>query len=96
VAHAGGKSSAPSLAVTWRKARCMAASRLRFTALHGGGTGAARREGLGRLAHHAGKAVGHAATLRGRRVVGDLAGLAGTLGWLLSRNRAGQGGRAPG
>jgi GT2 family glycosyltransferase len=96
VAHAGGRSSAPSLAVTWRKARCMAFSRLRFTQLHGGGAGAAGREGLGRLAHHAGKALGHALTLKGRRVVGDLAGLAGTLGWLLSRDRGGQGGRAPG
>lgn len=82
VAHAGGRSSAPSLAVTWRKARCMAWSRLRFTALHGGGAAAARREGLGRLGHHGGKALGHALTWRGRRVVADLAGLAGTLAWL--------------
>jgi N-acetylglucosaminyl-diphospho-decaprenol L-rhamnosyltransferase len=94
VAHAGGRSSAPSLAVTWRKARCMAFSRLRFAALHGGGAAAARREALGRLLHHAGKAAGHALTGRGRRVVGDVAGLAGTLAWLAGGSppgRAGQG-----
>jgi len=85
VAHAGGRSSAPALGVTWRKARCMAWSRLRFTALHGGGAAAARREGLGRLLHHGGKALGHALTLKGRRAVGDLGGLAGTLAWLTGR-----------
>jgi GT2 family glycosyltransferase len=85
VAHAGGRSSPPALSTTWRKARCMAWSRLRFTALHGGGAAAARREGLGRLAHHAGKALGHALTLRRARLAADLAGLAGTLAWLRGR-----------
>jgi len=85
VAHAGGRSSAPSLGVAWRKARCMAWSRLRFTALHGGGGEAARREGLGRALHHAGKALGHALSLKGRRVVADVGGLAGTLAWLGGR-----------
>jgi GT2 family glycosyltransferase len=85
VAHAGGRSSAPSLATEWRKARCMAWSRLRFLALHGGGTGAARQEGARRLAHHAGKALGHALTLQGRRLVADAAGFAGTLAWLRGR-----------
>jgi GT2 family glycosyltransferase len=85
VAHAGGRSSPPSLATTWRKARSMAWSRLRFAALHGGGPAAARQEGLGRLAHHAGKALGHALTMRPRRAASDLAGLAGTLAWLRGR-----------
>jgi GT2 family glycosyltransferase len=85
VAHAGGRSSPPSLSTTWRKARCMAWSRLRFTELHGGGAGVARREGLGRLAHHAGKALGHAATLRTGKLAADLAGLAGSLAWLRGR-----------
>lgn len=85
VAHAGGRSSPPSLATTWRKARCMAWSRLRFTALHGGGPAAARREGFGRLGHHAGKALGHAVTFRKDKLAADLAGLAGTLAWLRGR-----------
>jgi GT2 family glycosyltransferase len=85
VAHAGGGSSPPSLRTTWLKARCMAWSRLRFTALHGGGETAARRDAGGRLLHHAGKACGHAATLRGRKLVADLAGLAGTLAWMRGR-----------
>jgi GT2 family glycosyltransferase len=85
VAHAGGRSSPPSLATTWRKARCLAWSRLRFAALHGGGEAAARREGWGRLLHHAGKALGHAATLRGRKLAADLAGFAGTWAWLRGR-----------
>jgi GT2 family glycosyltransferase len=82
VAHAGGRSSAPALATTWRKARAMAFSRLRFAALHGGGPGAARQEGARRLAHHAGKALGHAASFQGRKLVADLGGFAGTLAWL--------------
>jgi GT2 family glycosyltransferase len=82
VAHAGGRSSPPALATTWRKARCMAWSRLRFTALHGGGEAAARREARHRLAHHAGKAAGHALTLRVGKTTADLAGIAGTLAWL--------------
>ncbi|PWS38004.1 glycosyltransferase family 2 protein [Falsiroseomonas bella] len=85
VAHAGGRSSPPTLATTWRKARCMAWSRLRFTALHGGGAAAARREARARLLHHAGKAAGHALTLRIGKTVADLAGIAGTLAWLRGR-----------
>ncbi len=84
VAHEGGRSSPLSLEVTWRKARCMAWSRLRYTALHGGGAAVARREGVGRLAYHAGKALGHALRLKGRRVLADLAAFAGTLAWLLT------------
>jgi GT2 family glycosyltransferase len=82
VAHAGGKSSPASLRTIWLKARCMAWSRLRFTALHGGGETVARREGWRRLAHHAGKALGHALTLQPRKLTSDLAGLAGTLAWM--------------
>lgn len=85
VAHAGGGSSAPSRAVSWRKAHCMAWSRLRFTALHGGGPAVARREAARRLAHHAGKAAGHALTLQAGKLRADLAGLAGTLAWLRGR-----------
>ena len=76
VAHAGGRSSAPSLRVRWRKAFHMALSRQVYSARHGAGDAAAR------LLHHAGKALGHALTLRGARLVEDLAGLAGTLAWL--------------
>jgi len=82
VAHAGGRSSGPSRAIAWRKAHAMAWSRLRFTALHGGGVAAARREAGRRLLHHGGKALGHALTLRGDKLRADLAGLAGTLAWL--------------
>jgi GT2 family glycosyltransferase len=87
VRHAGGASSAPSAAVAWRKARHMAWSRLRYAAKRGGdaGAGAARREARARLLHHAAKALGHAATLRGRRAWADLAGLAGTLAWMRGR-----------
>jgi len=84
VFHAGGRSSPPSLATTWRKARCMAWSRLRFAALHGS-LDAARRDGRRRVAHHLGKALGHALTVRPRKAVADLAGLAGTLAWLRGR-----------
>lgn len=85
VAHAGGRSSPPSLATTWRKARCLAWSRLRFAALHDS-PAAARRDGGRRVIHHLGKALGHALTARPRRVVADLAGLAGTLAWLRGRH----------
>lgn len=85
VAHEGGRSSPASLATTWRKARCMAWSRLRFTAIHGGGPAAARHDAARRLAHHAAKALGHGLTLRPRRVLADLAGIAGTLAWLRGR-----------
>jgi hypothetical protein len=63
----------------------MAWSRLRFTALHGGGPAVARREAARRLAHHAGKAAGHALTLQAGKLRADLAGLAGTLAWLRGR-----------
>ena len=85
VPHAGGRSSPPTLATAWRKARCMAWSRLRYAALHGGGEAAARRDATRRLLHHAGKATGHALTFRPRKVVTDLAGLAGTAAWLAGR-----------
>jgi GT2 family glycosyltransferase len=85
VGHAGGRSSAPTLGTTWRKARCLAWSRLRFTALHDGGEAAARREARARLLHHAGKAAGHALTLRIRKTTADLAGIVGTLAWLRGR-----------
>lgn len=82
IAHAGGRSSGPVPGVAWRKAHCLAYSRLRFAALHGGGPAAARREAARRLLHHAGKAFGHALTLRRDKLRADLAGLAGTLAWL--------------
>lgn len=82
IAHAGGRSSGPVPGVAWRKAHCLAYSRLRFTALHDGGPAAARREAARRLLHHGGKALGHALTLRGGKLRTDLAGLAGTLAWL--------------
>lgn len=76
VAHAGGRSSAPSLRIRWRKAFHMALSRQVYRARHDSPDAAAR------LLHHAGKALAHGVTLRGARVVEDLAGLAGTLAWL--------------
>ncbi|WP_237214188.1 glycosyltransferase [Falsiroseomonas oryziterrae] len=87
VAHAGGRSSPRSLATSWRKARCMAWSRLRFTALHDGGVDVARREGRRRAVHHLGKALGHALTARPRKVVTDIAALAGTAAWLRENRR---------
>lgn len=85
VRHAGGRSSVPDARLAWRKARHMAWSRLRFTALHGGGVAAARRHAAMRLVRHAGKAVGHVLTLRGRKAWADAAGFAGTLAWLAGR-----------
>lgn len=79
VTHEGGRSSAPSARIRWRKAFHMALSRQIFRARHGGGDAGAR------LIHHAGKALGHALTLRGAKVLEDLAGLAGTLAWLRRR-----------
>ena len=75
--HAGGRSSAPSRRVAWRKAYHMAWSRQRFLEKHGG-----RPDATGRLRHHAGKALGHALMLRGGRVWTDIAGICGTLAWL--------------
>jgi GT2 family glycosyltransferase len=80
VAHAGGRSSAPSLRIRARKAFHMALSRQILLARHDG------QDALARLLHHAGRALGHAITLRGAKTVEDLAGLAGTLAWL-ARNR---------
>ncbi|MBY0330375.1 MAG: glycosyltransferase [Acetobacteraceae bacterium] len=84
VTHAGGASSAPSAALSAFKARHMAWSRLRYMAKHAGAA-AARREAAARLPHHAGKALGHALTLRFDRARADLAGLGGTLAWLRGR-----------
>jgi GT2 family glycosyltransferase len=81
VAHAGGHSSTPSLRIRARKAFHMALSRQIHLARHG------RPDSAARLLHHAGKAAGHAVTLRGARVVEDLAGFAGTLAWLGGRGR---------
>ncbi|MBR0655740.1 glycosyltransferase family 2 protein [Plastoroseomonas arctica] len=78
--HAGGKSSAPSRRVAWIKAYHLAWSRLRYLEKHGG-----KAEALGRLRHHAGKAIGHALTLRGGRAWADIAGFWGTLAWLRGR-----------
>ncbi len=82
VAHAGGRSSGGGGRIARLKAWHMAWSRLRFTALHGGGPAAARREGQARLRHHAGKALGHLLTLQPRKCGTDLAALSGTLAWL--------------
>lgn len=81
VTHAGGASTAPSPAIVARKAWHMARSRLRYAAKHAGAA-AARREALARLAHHAAKALGHALTLRGRKLRADAAALSGTLAWM--------------
>jgi hypothetical protein len=78
VAHAGGRSSAPSLRIRARKAFHMARSRQIHLARHGG------QDAPARLLHHAGRALGHAITFRGAKAVEDLAGLAGTLAWLRS------------
>ncbi len=83
VTHAGGRSSAPSARIRWRKAFHMALSRQIFRARHGGGDAGTR------LAHHAGKALGHALSLRGAKLLEDLAGLAGTFAWL-RRHRTGR------
>lgn len=79
VEHAGGTSSPPTLRIRWRKAFHMALSRQVFAARHGEGDAAQR------LLRHGGKAIGHALTLRGAKLVEDLAGLAGTLTWLTRR-----------
>ncbi len=85
VAHEGGRSSGGSARVTWRKAWHMAWSRLLFLDLHGGGVGAEAWRMAGR---HAGKAIGHAATLQARKLVADAGALAGTLAWIGGRRRA--------
>lgn len=85
VAHEGGRSSGGSARVTWRKAWHMAWSRLLFLHVHGGRVG---REAWRMAARHAGKAIGHALTLRGRKLVADLGSLAGTLAWIGGRRRA--------
>ena len=77
--HAGGRSSPPSIRIRWRKAFHMARSRQVFAARHGEGDSGRR------LVHHASKALGHALTLRGTKAVEDLAGFAGTLGWMMRR-----------
>lgn len=79
--HAGGGSSAPSQALSAFKARHMAWSRLHYVALMRG-SAAARREAWARVWHHAGKALGHALTLRFKKLRADLTGLGGTLAWL--------------
>lgn len=79
-AHVGGRSSAPSRQVAWRKAYHLAWSRLHYLDKHGG-----RAEAPGRLRHHAAKAIGHALTLRGGRVWADIAGFCGTLAWMRGR-----------
>ncbi len=79
VAHAGGRSSTPSLRIRARKAFHMALSRQVLLARHDGADAAAR------LLHHAGRAIGHAITLRGAKAAEDLAGFAGTLAWLRRR-----------
>jgi GT2 family glycosyltransferase len=85
VAHEGGRSSGGSARVTWRKAWHMAWSRLLFLQLHGGGAG---REAWRMAGRHAGKLLGHAVTLRARKVVADAGALAGTLAWIGGRRRA--------
>ncbi|MBP0443933.1 glycosyltransferase family 2 protein [Roseomonas sp. SSH11] len=84
ITHAGGRSSRPSPGLHWRKARHMAFSRLHFASKHEG-QGAAARQARARLAHHACKALGHTLTLRHRKLWTDLAGLAGTIGWIIRR-----------
>jgi hypothetical protein len=62
----------------------MAWSRLHYTALMRGDD-AARREAWVRVWHHLGKALGHGLTLRFEKLTADLAGLGGTLAWLLGK-----------
>jgi N-acetylglucosaminyl-diphospho-decaprenol L-rhamnosyltransferase len=81
VHHVGGDSSAPSQALSAFKARHMAWSRLHYMVLMRS-SAAARREAWARVWHHAGKAFGHALTLRFEKLRADLAGLGGTLAWL--------------
>jgi GT2 family glycosyltransferase len=81
VHHAGGDSSAPSQALSSFKARHLAWSRLHYMVLMRG-SAAARREASARVWHHAGKAFGHALTLRLDKLRSDLAGLRGTLAWM--------------
>jgi GT2 family glycosyltransferase len=84
VAHAGGGSSGAGARVTWRKAWHMAWSRLLFLHLHRPTAGFDEgREARGRVLHHLGKALGHGLTLRGRKALADLGGLAGTLAWMV-------------
>ncbi|HYF08794.1 MAG TPA: glycosyltransferase, partial [Acetobacteraceae bacterium] len=66
VTHAGGGSSTPSGGLTRFKAHHMALSRLIHMAKHQG-EAEARAEARARLLHHAGKAIGHALTLRPRK-----------------------------
>ena len=80
VAHAGGGSSGGGARVVWRKAWHMAWSRLFFLQLQGGV--GLRGEAWGRVAHHLGKLLGHGLTLRWRKALADLGGLAGTLAWM--------------
>jgi GT2 family glycosyltransferase len=84
VTHAGGGSTTPSRALLRFKAHHMALSRLIHLAKHDG-EGAARAEARARLRHHAGKALGHALTLRLAKLSGDLGGLSGTLAWMRRR-----------
>ncbi len=88
VMHAGGRSSEPSPRLAWRKAFHMARSRLRFTAKHAGAA-AAQAEALRRLGRHAAKALGHAATAQGGKLLADLAGGAATLAWIAGLGRDG-------
>lgn len=81
VTHAGGASSEPSRALLRFKAHHMALSRLIHCAKHRGAA-AARSEARARLRHHAGKALGHALTLKRQKLAMDLGGLSGTLAWL--------------
>lgn len=80
--HAGGRSTPPSPRIRWRKAFHMARSRQ----IH-----AARRhsaDATQRLLHHAGKALGHALTLKGTKLIQDVAGFAATLHWMLEHSQA--------
>ena len=69
---------APVTARSFGKGRAPETARA-FAARHGEGDSGRR------LVHHASKALGHALTLRGTKAVEDLAGFAGTLGWMMRR-----------
>lgn len=79
--HVGGGSSRPSLHHRWEKFWHMAWSRLYIEAKWQGRP-AALRTAVATLPKFAGKALGYAFTLNGRKAVRDAARLAGTLGWL--------------
>lgn len=84
VAHAGGKSSAPSPALLRFKGHHMALSRL-IHAEKWQGAAVAQAEARRHLLRHLRKALGHALGLSWGRLATDRGGVEGTLAWMRSR-----------